>query len=418
MSDLPSSKRRIWWPTAAALAAVTLAVIVLTQKSNPAQASAAPSAPPPMPVSVATVTESDIAAWDEFSGRLEAVERVDIRSRVAGVVQATHFREGALVAKGDLLISIDPAPYEAEVARAEAQTVAAQARVTHASNEHARARRLWDDKAIAQRELDDRESALREAEANLKAAQAQLQTTRLSLGYTQVRAPVAGRIGRLEVTVGNLVAAGPGAPVLTTLVSVSPIYASFDADEKTVARALKGLAGAGSSARQLLARIPVQMGTSDSADTPYAGQLQLIDNQVDPRSGTVRVRAVFDNQDGQLMPGQFARIRMGQAQSARTLLVSERAVGTDQDKKYVLVVGEGDKTEYRAVTLGASVDGLRTVLSGLKPGERIVVNGLQRVRPGDVVQPQDVPMSAAARSRDATESKARAEAPEPAVAKS
>ncbi|MDT4854190.1 Efflux pump periplasmic linker BepF [compost metagenome] len=206
--------------------------------------------------------------------------------------------------------------------------------------------------------------------------------------------------------------------MLTTLVSVSPIYASFDADEKTVARALKGLAGAGSSARQLLARIPVQMGTSDSADTPYAGQLQLIDNQVDPRSGTVRVRAVFDNQDGHLMPGQFARIRMGQAQSVRTLLVSERAVGTDQDKKYVLVVGEGDKTEYRAVTLGASVDGLRTVLSGLKPGERIVVNGLQRVRPGDVVQPQDVPMSAAARSRDATESKARAEAPEPAVAKS
>ena len=394
MSKLPTFKRRIWWPTAAALAAVTLAVIVLAQKSNPAQASAAPSAPPPMPVSVATVTESDIAAWDEFSGRLEAVERVDIRSRVAGVVQATHFREGALVAKGDLLISIDPAPYEAEVARAAAQAGAAQARVTYATSEYARARRLWDDKAIAQRELDDRENALREAEANLKAAQAQLQTTRLSLGYTQVRAPVAGRIGRLEVTVGNLVAAGPGAPVLTTLVSVSPIYASFDADEKTVASALKGLAGAGHSARQLIERIPVQMGTSDSADTPYAGQLQLIDNQVDPRSGTVRVRAVFDNKDGHLMPGQFARIRMGQPQTARTLLVSERAVGTDQDKKFVLVVGEGDKTEYRAVTLGASVDGLRTVLSGLKPGERIVVNGLQRVRPGDVVQPQTVPMNA------------------------
>ncbi len=328
---------------------------------------------------------------------------MDIRSRVAGVVQATHFREGALVAKGDLLISIDPAPYEAEVARAEAQTVAAQARVTHASNEHARARRLWDDKAIAQRELDDRENVLREAEANLKAAQAQLQTTRLSLGYTKVRAPVAGRIGRLEVTVGNLIAAGPGAPVLTTLVSVSPIYASFDADEKTVTGALKGLAG---GARPAVERIPVQMGTSATSDTPYAGQLQLIDNQVDPRSGTVRVRAVFDNKDGSLMPGQFARIRMGQPKTARTLLVSERAVGTDQDKKYVLVVGEGDKTEYREVTLGASVDGLRTVLSGLKPGERIVVNGLQRVRPGDVVQPQTVPMNA------------RAETPAPAVAKS
>ncbi|MCV0439388.1 MAG: efflux RND transporter periplasmic adaptor subunit [Hydrogenophaga sp.] len=394
MSRLPTSKRRIWWPTAAALAAITVAVIVLAQESTPAQASAAPAAPPPMPVSVATVTESDIAAWDEFSGRLEAVERVDIRSRVAGVVQATHFREGSLVRKGQLLISIDPAPYEAEVARAQAQTTAAQARVTHARNEQARARRLWEDKAIAQRELDDRESALREAEANLQAAQAQLQSSRLSLGYTQVRAPVAGRIGQLEVTVGNLIAAGPGAPVLATLVSVSPIYASFDADEKTVTGALKGLAGDG--ARLAVERIPVQMGTSATSDTPYTGHLQLIDNQVDPRSGTVRVRAVFDNKDGSLIPGQFARIRMGQPQTARTLLVSERAVGTDQDKKYVLVVGEGDKTEYRAVTLGASVDGLRTVLSGLQPGERIVVNGLQRVRPGDVVQPQIVPMSARA----------------------
>lgn len=393
MSQQPVFKLRLWWPTAIVLAAITVGGVLLLQKASVARASVPTSAPPPMPVSVATVTESDIAAWEEFSGRLEAVERVDIRSRVAGVVQATHFREGALVAKGDLLVSIDPAPYEAEVARAEAQAVAAQARVTHASNEHARARRLWDDKAIAQRELDDRENVLREAEANLKAAQAQLQTTRLSLGYTQVRAPVAGRIGRLEVTVGNLIAAGPGAPVLTTLVSVSPIYASFDADEKTVTGALKGVTR---GARPAVERIPVQMGTSATSDTPYAGQLQLIDNQVDPRSGTVRVRAVFDNKDGSLMPGQFARIRMGQPQTARTLLVSERAVGTDQDKKYVLVVGEGDKTEYRTVTLGASVDGLRTVLSGLKPGERIVVNGLQRVRPGDVVQPQTVPMNARA----------------------
>lgn len=404
MSDLSSFKRRVWWPTAAALAALIVAGVVLVHEATPARASAPASAPPPMPVSVATVAESDVAAWQEFSGRLEAVERVDIRSRVAGVVQATHFREGALVAKGDLLVSIDPAPYEAEFARAEAQVVAAQARVTHAGNEHARSRRLWDDKAIAQRELDDRENVLREAEANLKAAQAQLQAARLSLGYTQVRAPVAGRIGKLEVTVGNLVAAGPGAPVLTTLVSVSPIYASFDADESTVSGALQGLAG---GARPAVERIPVQMGTSATSDTPYAGQLQLIDNQVDPRSGTVRVRAVFDNKDGHLMPGQFARIRMGQPKTARTLLVSERAVGTDQDKKYVLVVGEGDKTEYREVTLGAPVEGLRTVLSGLKPGERIVVNGLQRVRPGDVVQPQAVPMN-----------NARAEKPAVNVAKS
>lgn len=397
MSRLPVlSRRRFWWPTSAALAAITIAVIVLIQQSTPAQASAPQGAPPPTPVSVAMVTESDIAAWDEFSGRLEAVERVDIRPRIGGVVLAKHFSEGALVAKGDLLLTIDPAPYEADVARAEAQVAAAQARATYTSSEYARARRLWDDRAISQRELDDRQNSLREAEANLKAAQAQLQVSHLNLGYTQVRAPVAGRIGKLEVTVGNLVAAGASAPLLTTLVSVSPIYASFDADEKVVARALKGISGFGSSARQALGRIPVQMGTSDVSDTPYTGKLQLIDNQVDARSGTVRVRAVFDNKDGQLMPGQFARIRMGQAQTARTLLVSERAIGTDQNKKYVLVVGADNKTEYREVTLGAPVEGLRTVHSGLRAGERIVVNGLQRVRPGDVVQPQVVPMNARA----------------------
>jgi len=380
----------------AVLAAISGAGVVIVQQAGTAQASTATEAPPPMPVSVATVVESDATTWDEFSGRLEAVERVEIRSRVAGEVLATHFQEGALVKKGDLLLSIDPAPYAAEVARAEAQASAAQARVSHATGEYARSQRLWEDKAIAQRELDDRQNALREAEANLLAAKAQLQTARLSLGYTQVRAPVAGRIGRLEVTVGNLVAAGPGAPVLTTLVSVSPIYASFDADERTVARALQGLKSGGASARQAIERIPVQMGTADSADTPFTGLLQLIDNQVDPRSGTVRVRAIFDNADGALMPGQFARIRMGQPQNTRTLLVSERALGTDQNKKYVLVVGDDNKAEYREVQLGAPVDGLRSVTSGLQAGERIVVNGLQRVRPGDVVQPQTVQMNARA----------------------
>ena len=378
------------------LAAISTAGFVIVQQAAPARASVPADAPPPMPVSVATVVESDATTWNEFSGRLEAVERVEIRSRVAGAVLATHFQEGSLVKKGDLLVSIDPAPYAAEVARAEAQASAAQARVQHASGEYARSQRLWEDKAIAQRELDDRQNGLREAEANLLAAKAQVQTARLSLGYTQVRAPVAGRIGRLEVTVGNLVAAGPGAPVLTTLVSVSPIYASFDADERTVAHALQGLKNGGASARQSIERIPVQMGTADSADTPFTGRLQLIDNQVDPRSGTVRVRAIFDNADGALMPGQFARIRMGQPQNTRALLVSERALGTDQDKKYVLVVGDDNKTEYREVKLGAPVDGLRSVTSGLKAGERIVVNGLQRVRPGDVVQPQTVQMNARA----------------------
>lgn len=387
-----SNPRRLWAALGALAAVAAAAAALFGVQVSGAQASA-PDAPPATPVSVATVGETEVTAFDEFSGRLEAVERVEVRSRVSGAVHAAHFREGALVKQGDLLITIDPAPYAAEVERAEAQVAAAKASVTNAQSEAARAERLWDERAIAQRELEERQNALRQADANLRAAQAQLQGARLSLGYTQVRAPVSGRVGKLEVTVGNLVGAGPGAPVLTTLVSVSPIYASFEADEQTIARALKDLAS-GASARQLLERVPVQMGTAATPGTPYQGRLQLIDNQVDARSGTVRARAAFDNKDGALMPGQFARIRMGQPQAVRALLVSERAVGTDQDKKYVLVVGQDNKAEYREVVLGAPVNGLRIVQSGLKPGERIVVNGLQRVRPGAVVDPQPVAMQA------------------------
>jgi len=395
MSNAPTRNRRPLWiagTTLTALAAVATAVFTLGSPS--AGATSTPAAPPAMPVSVAAVVASDVATWDEFSGRLEAVERVDIRSRVAGTVQSVHFREGALVNKGDLLITIDPAPYAADVERAAAQVVAAQARQAFTRSEAERAQRLLDEKAIAQREHDERSNALREADANLRAAQAALQTAKLSLGYTEVRAPVAGRVGRLEITVGNLVAAGPGAPVLTTLVSVSPIYASFDADEQIVTRALRDLPS-GASARAQLERIPVQMWTGalgGGNDTPVAGRLQLVDNQVDAKSGTVRVRAVFDNKDGTLMPGQFARLRMGQAKASSALLISERAVGTDQNKKFVMVIGADNKATYREVTLGANVNGLRIVQSGLKPNERIVVNGLQRVRPGALVAPEVVPM--------------------------
>jgi multidrug efflux system membrane fusion protein len=383
MARTPSSNRLLVVMVAVA-ALATVAGGVAGLKSLNAQPAAAAAPPPATPVSVATVTESDVAIWDEFSGRLEAIERVDIRSRVAGALQSAHFREGAMVKQGDLLITIDPAPYAAEVDRAEAQVVAAQARVTYTKSEQERARRLWEDSAIAQRELDERVNAQREAAANLRGAQAALQSARLNLGYTRVRAPVAGRVGRLEVTVGNLVASGPGAAVLTTLVSVSPIYASFEADEQVVSRAL----------RSELSRIPVQMGTAATADTPYKGQLQLVDNQVDAKSGTVRLRAVFDNKDGTLLPGQFARVRMGQSNSSAALLISERAIGTDQSKKFVMVVGEDNKAQYREVTLGASANGLRIVTAGLQPGERIVVNGLQRVRPGSLVAPQQVEMLA------------------------
>lgn len=396
-SHTPRLTRSALWTVAATLTAVAAAAaIVFGLQGTPAVASPGPAAPQATPVSVATVAESQINAWDEFSGRLEAVQRVDVRSRVAGSVQAVHFREGALVKAGDLLITIDPAPYAADVERSEAQVAAAQARVSHATSEHERAKRLWDEQAIAQRELDERVNTLREAQANLRAAQAALQTTRLSLGYTQVRAPVAGRVGKLEVTVGNLVAAGPGAPVLTTLVSISPIYASFDADEGVITRALKG--SQGKDGTRALDTIPVQMGTAASSDTPFKGRLQLVDNQVDAKSGTVRARAVFDNTDGSLMPGQFARLRMGQAQPQKALLVSERAVGTDQDKKFVLVVGADNTVAYREVTLGASVNGLRVVSKGLAAGENLVVNGLQRVRPGALVAPELVPMDGKAQS--------------------
>jgi multidrug efflux system membrane fusion protein len=370
---------------AAATAAVLLAVPGTSSRSN-----SQPAAPPPaMPASVAVVEPRQVTLWDEFSGRLEAIERVEVRSRVAGAVQAVHFREGALVAQGDLLITIDPAPYAAEVDRADAQVVAAQARLSLAKSELDRGRQLWDSRTVSQRDLDQRLNSQREAEANLRAAQAALQSARLNFDYTQVRAPVAGRVGKLEITIGNLVAAGPGAPVLTTLVSIDPIYASFNANEEVVARALKSL---GANPHTQVERIPVQMVTATSNGTTYEGRLQLIDNQVDAQSGTVRVRAMFANPDGGLMPGQFARLRMGQPKTEPMLMVNERAVGTDQNKKFVMVVGPDNKAAYREVTLGAAADGLRVVTNGLNAGERVVVNGLQRVRPGALLAPRMVPM--------------------------
>jgi multidrug efflux system membrane fusion protein len=381
--------------TFVAVAIVVLAAVSATAlylRSADAESKTAAPPPPATPVAVATVEEHDVVTWDEFSGRLEAVERVDIRSRVAGAVLSTHFVEGALVNRGDLLVTIDPAPYAAEVERAQAKVTAAQARVTYSKSDRERAQRLWNESAIARRELDERTNAHLEADANLHAAQAALQSAQLNLGYTQVRAPVAGRVGKLEITVGNLVAAGPGAPVLTTLVSVNPIYASFDADEEVIARVLKDLPRAG--ARAQLQRIPVEMRTAVTVDNPYRGHLQLVDNQVNAKSGTLRVRAVFDNKDGTLTPGQFAKLRMGRAKAESALLVNERAVGTDQSKKFVMVVGDDNKAAYREVTLGGTADGLRIVTSGLVAGDRIVVNGLQRVRPGALVAPQPASMDA------------------------
>ena len=342
-------------------------------------------------VPVATVAPRAVVLWDEFSGRLEAVERVDVRARVGGAIQATHFTEGELVKPGDLLVTIDPAPYAAEVQRLEAQVAGAEARVALTSSDFERGQRLSDQRIVTARDLDVRANAFKEAKASVDAAKATLEAARLNLDYTQVRAAVGGRVGRREITPGNLVATGAGAAVLTTLVSVDPVYASFDADETVVLKALASLAEP-SGKRGRLDRIPVEMLTADGARA--RGHLQFIDNKVDARSGTIRVRASFANGDGHLIPGQFARMRLGQAAPQSLLLVDERAVGTDQDKKFVLVVGADDRAEFRAVALGRAVDGLRIVTSGLSGGERIVVNGLQRVRPGMLLRPEPVAMGA------------------------
>jgi multidrug efflux system membrane fusion protein len=371
------------------LIGVAVGVAFLNVQHGRARAEATEPAPAVV-ASVAVVTAHDVAPTQEFSGRLEAVERVEVRSRVSGAIHEIHFREGALVKQGDLLIRIDPSLYAAEVARTEGQVAAANARVIMTKSDLERGRQLSDSRTITQRELDTRTNAFHEAEANLKAAEAALRTARLNLDYTEVRAPVAGRVGKVEYTVGNLIVAGAGAPVLTTLVSVNPIYASFNADEEVVTRALTALAD--QSAAADVGRIPVEMNTNATA-TVHKGRVQFIDNQVDARSGTVRVRAVFDNAEGRLMPGQFTRLSMGQPRTEQTLLISERAIGTDQNKKFVMVVDASDKAEYREISLGASVDGLRVVTGGLKAGERIVVNGLQRVRPGAVIKPELVKMT-------------------------
>lgn len=386
------NRARLW---GAGLVAITVvaaagAYMLLPMTDNPSKAVAA-APPPAAPVSVAIVEPKSVKLWDEFSGRLEAVERVDIRSRVSGAVEAVHFREGALVNKGDILITIDPAPYRAEVMRAQAQLAATQARSALTQTDLERGKQLIDSRTLSQRDLDQRENAAREAEANVRAAQASLEASQLNLDYTKIRAPVAGRVGRLNVTVGNLVPAGASGPVLTTLVSVNPIYASFDADEASIRRALGSLPT--QAARNEIDRIPVQMILGDS-DTPRQGKLQLIDNQIATNTGTVRVRAVFDNSDGALIPGQFARLFLGRADDKPVLLVSERAIGTDQDKRYVLVVDKDKKAAYREVTLGSAVDGLRVIRDGLSAGDQVIVSGLMRVRPGAPVVPKLVPMLA------------------------
>ncbi len=386
--------RRKLLATGLVLAAATLAPTVFFDiQGSPAgngNAAETAAAPPAVPVSVAVVEAKPITQWSEFSGRLEAVDHVELRSRVAGAIQSVHFQEGAVVHQGDLLVTIDPAPYAAEVARARAAVAAAEARASLASIELKRGKQLLSSAAVSQSDYDQRINGQAGAKADLEAARAVLQTALLNLGYTEIRAPITGRIGKIEMTPGNLIAAGPSSPVLTELVSLSPIYASFEANEDVVAGILAELPE-GINARNFIDRVPVQMDVAGASDVK--GALQLIDNSVDPESGTIRVRARFDNADGKLLPGQFARLSLGQAKATDAVLVHERSIGTDQNKKFVMVVKPDNTTEYREISVGPKADGLRIVTSGLKAKERIVVNGLQRIRPGSLVAPEMVSMT-------------------------
>jgi len=346
-----------------------------------------PQAPAAVPVDVAKALGRSVTPWRDYSGRLEAVERVQIRPLVSGTLTEVHFQDGSLVQKGDTLFTIDPRPYKAAVQQAQARLEAARARAAYTASDLARGRRLLADNAIARRDFEEKRNAAREAAANAQAAQAALESARLDLEHTRIVAPIAGRISRAEITPGNVVQAGPGAAPLTSLVSVSRVYASFDVDEQSFLAFVNPQRAAGKT------QLPVFLGLANESGHPRQGRLASVDNKLDTASGTIRLRAIFDNADGMLVPGLYARIRLGGGAARDAVLIDEKAVGTDQDKRFVLVVGDDNKTAYREVRLGDDQAGLRVVEHGLMAGERIVVNGLQRVRPGELIAPHDVPMN-------------------------
>ncbi|SDI15357.1 multidrug efflux RND transporter periplasmic adaptor subunit MexE [Pseudomonas panipatensis] len=367
------------------LALAALLVLSACGKSQ----QAAQSMPAPK-VSVAEVIEQPINEWDEFTGRLEAPESVELRPRVSGYIDKVTFREGALVKKGDLLFQIDPRPFQAEVHRLEAQLQQARANQTRTANEAARGDRLRATNAISAELADARSAAATEARAQVAAIQAELDNAKLNLSFTQITAPIDGRVSRAEVTAGNLVNSGQS--LLTTLVSTDKVYAYFDADERVY---LKYVALARSGGPDARGSSPVYLGLTGEDGFPHQGRLDFLDNQVNPKTGTIRGRAVFDNRDGLYTPGLYARIKLVGSGTYPAALIKDEAVGTDLGKKFVLVVGSDSKVAYRGIELGPKLDGLRIVRSGLAKGDRIVVNGLQRVRPGAAVDAQGVPMASA-----------------------
>ncbi len=332
-----------------------------------------PQQPPAAPVSVATVVVKPITQWTEFSGIFQAVNAAEIRPQVSGQITAIHFADGAQVKKGEALFTIDPRPYEAAL-------TTAKAALNQSKAAYERAQKLIKSRAISPAELEQAQSAYEQALGVLQNAQ-------VNLGYTAVTAPISGKISRAEITVGNVVEKGANAPLMASIVSLSPIYASFEIDEQTYLKAIQGVPAS------KLKSIPIEVGLSNAPGTPLAARVHSFDNQITAGSGTIRVRAILENADNTLLPGLYARVRIGSPDPLEVALVHPSAIGTDQSKKFVMVVNAEGKAEYREVTLGDVADGLQIVTNGLAAGEQMIVNGLQRVRPGDAVKGEPVDMT-------------------------
>jgi RND family efflux transporter MFP subunit len=362
-------------------AAIRLAALLLLAVG--CQKSAAPAAaPPPAAVTANQPARRNVVEWDQYQGRMEPTESVEIRSRVTGYLQSINFKDGAEVKKGDLLFVIDPRPYQAEMDRVQANLQQAMTRFELTSNEWVRAQRLLRSKAISEEEADSRSKAVRESEGAIESDRAAVETARINLDYTHITAPISGRISRRQMTEGNLVNGNLAqATMLTTIVSLDPIYCYFDADEVSILNYQK-LARQGKSDGLRGGKVPCEVELANESGFPHKGLLDFVENQVDPATGTLRVRGVFSNPDRILQPGFFARARVPATSEYAALLIPDSAVGTDQDQKFVYVVNAQDAVEYRIVKLGPMIDGLRVVREGLGSNDWVVVNGLMSVRPG------------------------------------
>ncbi|MDE1187582.1 MAG: efflux RND transporter periplasmic adaptor subunit [Pantoea sp.] len=352
----------------------------------------AKSAPPPPPeVSVAQVVQQKVSQWDNFNGRIEAVQSVQLRPRVSGYIDQVNYREGDEVKKGQVLFTIDDRTYRAALEQAQAELAQARSQAALARSESARTDKLIGTLAVSREEAEQRRSAASQAQASVLSAQAAVDMAQLNLDFTRVTAPIDGRASRAMITIGNLVTAGDSASVLTTLVSQDHVYVYFDVDEGTFLR-YQAMARKGENRGAL----PVEIGLTGEQGYPHVGKVDFLDNQLTASTGTIRMRATLDNQQRQFTPGLFARVRLPGSADFNALLIDDKAVLTDQDRKYVYVVDASGKAQRRDIQQGDLADGLRIVQSGLKPGDKVIVNGLQKVfMPGMPVTAQPVAMRTA-----------------------